>query len=937
MDVACLFLEHKDIKTTPSWAVNSKHPVYSKKGLCVVSKYPFLWQLRLFLRQIYRISISNAPVPIEKYISNFCGEVPLPPRGIIEVNISVADVSVTLSRPPPNTLPQIGKHCLEILFARLNVDSVILVWRLLLMEVKVIMGTKTRSILTPVMDALLKLLFPFYWAGVYIPVLPPSLMDVIDAPVPYFVGISNYKTFQSILHNPRRPADTCFVDLDTGDLYYDALNEKPQLPQHDGVKLIKQLSALNIDIATNNEEEQKNNQQHYYRGSAADSIGRPCSVLLHPHDFLFPDWEPLKPVEIFALEDGTIEHIDNHRSSIDADGKNVIRRSRVFSDNLGLTKVDMRSKRSCSNTNSTNENRTSSNLSDTVVEFPDLQVRLAFLRFMTAFFEDYEKYVIHDTKTFNEEAFVKSLDKIDRPFALVLLRTQLWDGFVRDRTEGVGKDGASSRTDIGYCIQFFKESIYKKMNRSIKLRTKFKTKFLDSSEFNHRNTFHAPLPMPAPQADGTMSRFSYVNGFPRLIHRNYGFVRKPRRIADYETQRRANAAVQQILMQLHLTNGFGLDAPDDDEDKDGALSLSPLDQIVLLNNKNAVDKKRQMSVDDINANEFKKREKSIVYAQSLWRCKINRRNYQLKIASIRTIQTNWGRMKRRTPLIRKRNACKQIQRLARQFLFKLRRLNASIKIVSVQRMYVQRCQYLQRRRNIIKRQAIFRGYLIRKESIITRYEKIVKLREELFKLWKHLDKPLLYRAKFWLLFGSTNTTVPFKQPALKQAPIYYYTFLEMGVHLDEVERLKKEKERCNNNNNINSSNNNTAEGLNMEAKTRLHNQNKFKQFISKRKAGYEKHDRDHVYERLKLKVPKETRQRYFNMFKLDSGKRRKHQLAERLFMKLDECDLSSQVMLSTVEQDDIGVDWVLNKKLQRINKNIYETLKGTLQILGGGN
>jgi len=86
---------------------------------------------------------------------------------------------------------------------------------------------------------------------------------------------------------------------------------------------------------------------------------------------------------------------------------------------------------------------------------------------------------------------------------------------------------------------------------------------------------------------------------------------------------------------------------------------------------------------------------------------------------------------------------------------------------------------------------------------------------------------------------------------------------------------------------------------------------------------------------LKLKVPKETRERYFNMFGLDGGKRRKHQLAERLFMNLNECDLSSQVMLSTVEQDDIGVDWVLNKKLQRINKNIYDTLKGTLKMLGG--
>ena len=31
LDVACLFLQHKDIKT-PGWAVNAKQPVYSRKG-----------------------------------------------------------------------------------------------------------------------------------------------------------------------------------------------------------------------------------------------------------------------------------------------------------------------------------------------------------------------------------------------------------------------------------------------------------------------------------------------------------------------------------------------------------------------------------------------------------------------------------------------------------------------------------------------------------------------------------------------------------------------------------------------------------------------------------------------------------------------------------------------------------------------------------------
>ena len=45
------------------------------------------------------------------------------------------------------------------------------------------------------------------------PVLPPRLLDVIDAPVPYFVGISNYDTFMSILQSSRRPTGTCFLEF----------------------------------------------------------------------------------------------------------------------------------------------------------------------------------------------------------------------------------------------------------------------------------------------------------------------------------------------------------------------------------------------------------------------------------------------------------------------------------------------------------------------------------------------------------------------------------------------------------------------------------------------------------------------------------------------------------------------------------------------------
>ena len=60
------------------------------KALVLVSHYPFFNLYRLFLSQLYRVSLSDPPLPIERYVANFCSEVPLPPRGQVEVEVAAS-------------------------------------------------------------------------------------------------------------------------------------------------------------------------------------------------------------------------------------------------------------------------------------------------------------------------------------------------------------------------------------------------------------------------------------------------------------------------------------------------------------------------------------------------------------------------------------------------------------------------------------------------------------------------------------------------------------------------------------------------------------------------------------------------------------------------------------------------------------------------------
>ncbi|CAM9515935.1 unnamed protein product, partial [Sphacelaria rigidula] len=153
--------------------------LYGQKALVLVSHYPFYNLYTQFLQQIYRIGLSEAPLPIERYISNFVCEVPLPPQGQVEVSYALPDRTLTISRPPKNRLPLVD-FSYRPLLACLSVENLLCVVGLLLTEAKVALCSSHYALLTPAAEGLVSLLFPFVWQGAYIPVMPFNMKDVLE-------------------------------------------------------------------------------------------------------------------------------------------------------------------------------------------------------------------------------------------------------------------------------------------------------------------------------------------------------------------------------------------------------------------------------------------------------------------------------------------------------------------------------------------------------------------------------------------------------------------------------------------------------------------------------------------------------------------------------------------------------------------------------------
>ena len=73
----------------------------------------------------------------------------------------------------------------------MDCERIIYLFECVLLERKILLISKYKSLLTQVAECLTGLIYPFVWTHVLIPILPENLKSYIDAPVPFIIGISS--------------------------------------------------------------------------------------------------------------------------------------------------------------------------------------------------------------------------------------------------------------------------------------------------------------------------------------------------------------------------------------------------------------------------------------------------------------------------------------------------------------------------------------------------------------------------------------------------------------------------------------------------------------------------------------------------------------------------------------------------------------------------
>ncbi|XP_040895847.1 DENN domain-containing protein 1B isoform X1 [Toxotes jaculatrix] len=129
--------------------------------------------------------------------------------------------------PDINGLPTIPEsRNLTEYFVAVDINNMLQLYASMLHERRIIITSSKLSTLTACVHGAAAMLFPMYWQHIFIPVLPPHLLDYCCAPMPYFVGVH-----LSLLERVRSRSleDVVILNVDTNTLEspFDDLHNLP--------------------------------------------------------------------------------------------------------------------------------------------------------------------------------------------------------------------------------------------------------------------------------------------------------------------------------------------------------------------------------------------------------------------------------------------------------------------------------------------------------------------------------------------------------------------------------------------------------------------------------------------------------------------------------------------------------------------------------------
>jgi hypothetical protein len=170
--------------------------------------------------------------PLERYVVNLCAEALSPITSITQVELAVRELRMYARKEAVNEIPGSRNIDIYALFRCLSIQNIVTLFEYVIAESRIILLSSHPAMLHLASMAIVNLIYPFQWTGVFIPILPARLVQTIEAPCPYIVGIERRYEPQDY------PEDEyVLVDLDNNSIVSNG-GPPPALPRQQRRKLV---------------------------------------------------------------------------------------------------------------------------------------------------------------------------------------------------------------------------------------------------------------------------------------------------------------------------------------------------------------------------------------------------------------------------------------------------------------------------------------------------------------------------------------------------------------------------------------------------------------------------------------------------------------------------------------------------------------------------
>ena len=166
--------------------------VYVPFCICLISKYPYSFEMEKSLQSIFEIFSEKQNIldfEINDLIMYLINSVPIPEKNsIVKFYLPYWNKDISLKCTTIN-----GLNIMNIDFAKLthifSLNNIIIIFRLLLSEKKILFIDDDYTLLSKVTDAFISLLYPFNWIHTYIPIMSEQMLKYLESFLPFLNGI----------------------------------------------------------------------------------------------------------------------------------------------------------------------------------------------------------------------------------------------------------------------------------------------------------------------------------------------------------------------------------------------------------------------------------------------------------------------------------------------------------------------------------------------------------------------------------------------------------------------------------------------------------------------------------------------------------------------------------------------------------------------------